>query len=52
MAEIRQAVDDRDGAKFCEILHFLLREGTDHNTVKVAGQHAGGILNRLSTADL
>ena len=37
MAEISQTVDDRDGAEFCEILDFLLFEGTDHDAVKVAG---------------
>ena len=52
MAEVRQAVDDRHGAVFCKVFNFLLLKGADHNAVHIAGEHACGILHRLTAADL
>ena len=52
MAEVCQTVDDRDGAVFCQILHFLLLEGADHDAVQIAGQNPCGILYRFASADL
>src|SRR5699024_11318736 len=52
LAEIGQAVDDRDRAVIREILDFLLRIGADHDAVQIAGQNARGILHRLAAADL
>jgi hypothetical protein len=52
MAEVGQAVDDRDIGVGRQGLHFLLGKGTDHDTVAVAQQHPGGILYRLAPADL
>ena len=52
MAEISQAVDDRNRTIFGQILHLLLIKGADHDAVQIAGQHSGRILHRLTSADL
>ena len=52
MAEIRQAVDDRNGTECGQILDLLLFKGADHDAVEIAGQHPCGILHRLAPADL
>ena len=52
MAEISQTVDDRDRTVFCQILHFFLLVGTDHDAVQITGEYACGILYRLTASDL
>ena len=52
MAEIGQPIDDGDGAVFRQALHLRLGEGADHDAVQIPGQHPGGILHRLTPADL
>ena len=38
VAIVGQTVDDGNGAVFCQILHFLLIEGADHNAVQITGE--------------
>ena len=52
MAEVCQTVNDRDRAVLCQIFHFFLLKGTDHDAVQIAGQNAGSILHRFASADL
>ena len=52
MAVVGQAVDDRNGAVFRQVLDLLLGKGADHNAVQVAGEDAGGVLHRFAAADL
>ena len=52
VAIVREPVDDGDGAELGEGFHFPLIEGADHDAVEVAREHAGGVLDDLSPADL
>ena len=52
VAIVGKTVDDRNAAKGGKILHVLLSEGADHNAVKIAGKHAGGVLNGLTAPQL
>ena len=52
VTEVRQTVDDRDRAVLCQIFHFFLLKGTDHDAVQIPGQYTCGILYRLASADL
>ena len=52
MAEVGQAVDDRDGAVLGQVFHFLLGKGADHDAVQIAAQNAGGVFHGFAAADL
>ena len=52
MAIVGQAVDNGNGAVFCEIFDLLLFKGSYHNAVKIAGENPCGILNGFASAYL
>ncbi len=52
MTEIRQTVDDRDGAVLRQILDVGLLERADHHAVEVAREDADGVLHRFAARDL
>ncbi len=52
VAEVREPVDDGNGAVFRQILHLLLGKGADHDAVAVAAEDPGGVLHRLAPANL
>ena len=52
MVFIGQRVDHRDVAVFDQGFELFLAEGTHDEAVRVAGQHAGGVLERFAAAEL
>ena len=52
VSEVREAVDHRDRREARQLLDLGMVERADHDPVDVAGKHAGGIRDWLTTADL
>jgi hypothetical protein len=50
--EIGKSVDDRNRGVLRQFLHIGLRESADHDAVDVAGEHPGGVPDRLAAAEL
>ena len=52
VAEVRQAVDNRDAAHARQRFHFFLRKGANHDAVQIAAQDARSVLHRFAAANL
>ena len=52
MQQVGQTVDNRYACIFSQLDNGIMGEGTDHNTVNEAGQHACCITNRFTAANL
>ena len=52
MQQIGQPVDHRNGAVAGQLLHVGMIVGPDHDAVEIAGQHPGGVADRLAPAEL
>ena len=52
MEQVGEAVDHRNGAVARQLLHVGVIVGPDHDAVEIAGQHPGGIADRLAPAEL
>ena len=52
MQQVGQTVDNRYACIFSQLDNGIMGEGTDHNTVNEAGQHACSITNRFAAANL
>jgi len=50
--QVGEPVDHGDRRMTGELQHFVVVEGADHDTVDVARQHAGGVRDRLTPAQL